>query len=81
MRECTDYAYLFRTLFKDSVKALWEAYGQLFENFKDFKQNFEKITMDPSGHQALVFINNKNSFDESYCGFKAAKVPEFKMVY
>ena len=79
MRECTTFCFMFRTVFKDSVTALYESYGQLFEDFEDFKENFIKVTS--VDHQALVFHNDQNNFDETYCTWIAESAPDFKLKY
>lgn len=78
LRECCNWAVMFRTLNKNSIDAMYAAFGQLFDNRDDFKHALERATRIE--HHALLFHNQQDSFEKSYSTWTADKVKEFQLV-
>lgn len=77
MRECLDWAVMFRTINKPSVEAMCNAFGGLYDTPDEFKSALLKATAVP--HQALLFHNNQDSKEQSYFTFIADEVPDFEL--
>ena len=79
LRDCTTRALMYRTNFKIAMQGLYDAYGQVFEDYDEFKEHFQAATQEQ--YHCLVFENNKDSFEETYYGWKAEEVPDFQLKY
>lgn len=79
LRDCTSRAMMYYTNFKSAVEGLFDAYGQIFPNLEEFKKAFRQMTREK--HQCMVYVNNQDSFDESYFSLIAAPVGDFKLEY
>ena len=78
LRECTTMAFLFNSKGKWTLEALFENFGQLFEDFKSFKAYFQQLTSEK--HTAMLFIQDIDNIDENYLQFKAPSPKEMKHV-
>lgn len=80
LRELTDVAFIFRTRFHNSLKSLYESFGQLLEDQDEFNEMLNLATKEQ--HACLVYMARKETADESYFSYKAPpKDPEFKLRY
>ena len=80
LRECTNLAFIFNTKFKNSLKGLFEAYGQLFDNYDDFVRHFQKITRQK--HHCLIYKADEEDISYNYLDFIAPKdIPEYQLKY
>ena len=71
-------AFLFNSKGKRTLEALFENFGQLFEDFKSFKAYFQQLTSEK--HTAMLFIQDIDNIDENYLQFKAPSPQEMKHV-
>jgi len=80
MREITNFAFIFRTSFKNSLKSLYEAYGQLTNDYDEFVKLFMDITDEE--YCCLMYWNkDRGSKYDSYFKFQAPNPPEYKINY
>lgn len=79
LRDCTSRALMYYTNFKSAVEGLFDAYGQIFPNIDEFKKAYRDMTREK--HQCMVYVNNQDSFDDSYFSLIAAPVEDFKLEY
>jgi len=80
LRECTNVAFIFNSKFKNSLKALYEAYGQLYDDYKEFVEAFHRIT--GKKFTCMVYDSSEDDIDKNYIEFSApAKIPDFKVSY
>ena len=78
LRECTTMAFLFNSKGKRTLEALFENFGQLFDDFKSFKEYYLACTEEK--HTAMLFIQDIDNIDENYLQFKAPSPEEMKHV-
>jgi hypothetical protein len=80
IRECTNYAIIFRPSTDRSIKALFESYGSHFNKLDDFK----KYVIENTGEYQFVFVDVNSQSDEIgkiYRVLKApSKIPYFKLI-
>jgi hypothetical protein len=80
LRECSNVAFIYNSKFKNSIKGLYESYGQLFDNEKEFTAEFQRITKEP--FTCMVYQASINELEDNYISFKAPeKIPEFVLKY
>ena len=78
LRECTTLAFLFNSKGKRTLEALFESFGQLFDNFKEFKEYFLACTKEK--HTAMLYIQDVENKDENYLQYKAPPPNEMQHV-
>lgn len=69
LRELTDIAFIFKTRFKNTRVALYEAFGQMLESQKEFNELLESATEEK--HSCLVYYADKDDPADAYFAFKA----------
>ena len=60
------------------MESIWVNFGQLFENFDHFKQNFLDITKEP--YSAMLYLQENDDLDNNYFTFKAPDMSKFKKI-
>ena len=78
LRECTTMAFLFNSKGKRTLEALFENFGQLFDDFKSFKAYYLACTKEK--YTAMLYIQDIDNKDENYLQFKAPSPKEMKHV-
>ena len=78
LRECTTMAFLFNSKGKRTLEGLFDAYGQLFNNLKEFKEYFLACTKEK--HTAMLYIQDVENKDENYLQFKAPSPKDMDQV-
>ena len=78
LRECTTMAFLFNSKGKRTLEALYENFGQLFENFQDFKDYFLACTSQK--YTAMLYIQDIDNLEDNYLSFTAPSPKEMKHV-
>ena len=68
LRELTDYALIFKSNRHDTLKAIYNEFGTLFETFKEFKEHFFEITREP--FTAMLYDRNLE-LEDNYLKFTA----------
>lgn len=68
VRELTDYAFIFKTRFKNSLVSLYEAFGQMLESQEEFNRLLEEATKEQ--YTALMYDANKETAEEAYTPFR-----------
>jgi hypothetical protein len=79
LREIADYSFMFRTMQKNSIHGLYEAFGQHYDSVDDFKVALMKAT--EQDYHTMCFVNNRNTIQESYKEFVAKPVDKFKLKF
>ena len=81
IRECANYAIMFRQSTKRSIEALYESFGNHFNNYKEFKT----YLTDNTGDYQFIFVDINSQSDklnEIYNILKApSKIPDFKLKF
>jgi hypothetical protein len=70
LRELTDYAFIYKTKFKNTRESLYSAFGQMFDDEKEFYRILDEAVKVQ--HSALVYRANENTVDTAYTAFKAS---------
>jgi len=76
-RQMCNMCFMFRTVYHDTIEGMYKAFGGLCENMDEFQDMFLETTS--LKFQCLLFVNDKNSKEDSYYSYIAPKVPEFKL--
>jgi hypothetical protein len=80
LREITNVAFVFNSKFKSSLKALYEAYGQLFDSYDDFVAEFQRITREK--YHCMVYDSSIETVEDNYIDFVAPEhTPEFQLKF
>lgn len=69
LRETCNYAFMYRSVYQNTVKSLYEAFGGLFDTYEEFKKVLNETTKEK--YNCLLFINGKDDIENSYFKFKA----------
>ena len=69
LREIVNYGIFFNTKRKDTIKAIFEEFGQLFDNFKEFKEFFLNATKEK--YTAIFYDSSIDELEDNYMIFKA----------
>ena len=78
LRECCSICCLFNSKGKRTLEALFENFGQLFDDFKTFKEYYLACTKEK--HTAMLFIQDIDNIDENYLQFRAPSPEQMKSV-
>ena len=79
LRECTTYAILFNSKGDRTLRALYENFGQLFDNYNEFKDYFLACTSEP--YTAMLYIQDIDNKEDNYLQFRApSNMDEFKNI-
>ena len=80
LRECVNISVMFRSVFKNTIIALYECYGQQFEDYNEFVNVYLQVT--GKKYHSLVFLNDKDSKEKAYFDYIAPpNIPEFKIKF
>ena len=80
LRECTNLGLIFNTKFKNSLKGLYEAYGQLFDCYDDFVRHFQTITKQR--YHCMIYKADEEDIEYNYLDFCAPKeIPQYQLKY
>ena len=80
LRECTNVSFIYNSKFKNSIKALYEAYGQLFKNETEFVEKFQSITKER--YTCMIYDASIDELEDNYVSFKAIEnIPNFTLKY
>ena len=78
LRELADYAFIFKTKFKNSRIALYESFGQMLDNQDMFNSYLDKATEQQ--YHCLLYNANTDNKAESYHIYSAdSKQKDFKL--
>ena len=69
LRECTTVALLFNSKGKRTINGLFENFGQLFDNYDDFKNYFLALTKEP--YVAMMYLQDIDDINNNYLYFKS----------
>ena len=78
LRECTTISLMFNSKGKRTLDGLFENFGQLFDNFDDFKKYFLSLTSEK--YVAMMYIQDIDDIDKNYLYFKAPAMDKYKNV-
>ena len=76
LREITTHAFLFNTKTKNTLEALFECFGQLFDNFDEFKNYFFDLTAEQ--YVCMLYSQDVDDIDENYVAFQAPDMSQYK---
>ena len=76
LRELTDYGLFFHTNRHDTIKALYDEFGTMFESYEEFKEHFFKVTEQK--YCAMLYDREKK-LDDNYLCFKAPNLEKLKV--
>ena len=76
LRELTDYGLFFHSNRHDTIKALYEEFGTMFESYDDFKEHFFKVTDEK---YCAMFYDREKKLNDNYLCFKAPNVENIKV--
>jgi hypothetical protein len=80
LREMVNYAFLYNSKQKNSLKGYYEAFGQLFDSYDDFVAKFQAITKQK--YHCMVYNANEDEIENNYLDYVAPeKIPEFQLKY
>jgi len=69
-REIVNHGVFFNSKNRNTIEALYEEFGQLFDNVNDFKEHFFKVTSEP--FTAMLYNQDEDDVDHNYLQFKAS---------
>ena len=80
LRECTTYAFMFNSKGHRTINGLFENFGMLFDNMKEFKKYFLHNTSKK--YTAIRYEQKQNKKERNYCRYKAPDVSgdEYKLI-
>ena len=76
LRECTTIALMFNSKGKRTIEGLFENFGQLFDNYNDFKNYFLSLTKEP--YVAMMYLQDIDEINDNYLHFKAPDMSQKK---
>ena len=78
LREICTHCFAWNSKQMNTMESIWVNFGQLFENFEHFKQNFLDITKEP--YSAMLYLQENDELDDNYFIFKAPDMTKFKKI-
>ena len=77
LRECCTMSVMYNSKGTKTLKALYDNFGQLFENYNDFKDHFLQLTSEP--FVAMLFQQDIDELTENYKYFKSPDMSKYKI--
>ena len=68
LKEVVSYAFMFNTRSFNSLKSLYENFGQLFEHFKDFREHLINTTSQK--YVAMLYIQGEDNIENNYLKYQ-----------
>ena len=78
LRECTTIAILFNSKGDRTLRALYENFGQLFDDYKSFKDYFLNLTSED--FVAMLYLQDIDDINDNYLYFKSPAPEQMKRV-
>ena len=78
MRECIDYGFFFNSKTEQTLKALYESFGQLFGDYKTFRNIFMNNTKEK--FQSILYRAEFDDIDNAYKKFKSPDMSKHKKI-
>ena len=79
LRQCCNICIMYRNVYQDNIKNLYESFGTLMENHDEFTKTFLNVTSIK--YHALMFVNDREDKESSYYDYISEVAPDFKMNY
>lgn len=80
LREMVSYSFLWNTKFKNSLKGYYDAFGQLYDSYDEFVEDFQRITSQK--YTCVIYDANCDSLQDNYIAYTAPEtIPNFKLTY
>ena len=81
MREVCTHAIMFSSKSNNTLVSLYENFGQLFEKFEQFKEEFLKTTKEQ--YHAMLYLQGEDEIDNNYLSYKCPNVSkwDYKLDY
>ena len=81
LREVCTHAFMFNSKAFNTLQSLYENFGQMWENFQQFKDVFLKTTSEP--YTAMLYLQDQDDIRKNYLQFKAPDTSNwnFKLDY
>lgn len=81
LRECASYFFVFNSKFNRTLVGLYEAIGQLFNNYNEFLAMFRRTVRKK--HDCLLYVNREAyTLEDSYWYYRAnEEIPDFEIVF
>lgn len=81
MRNVTNYSMMWPQTLKNSIDAMYNAFGQMFDNLEEFKNALNQCRRNK--YSCLLYINSVEieSKDDAYRIIKAGQFPEFRLLF
>lgn len=77
LRECCTYAFMFGSKQFNTIRSLYENFGQLFDTIEEFKKRFYEVTSEP--FTAMLYLGDEDDVEKNYLRFKAPDVSKLKV--
>lgn len=79
LRQVCNICCMYRNVFQDNIEQLYKAFGGLMEDYDEFKNTFLSITSER--YHSLMFVNDKDSKENTYYDYISDVAPNFKLNY
>jgi NhaP-type Na+/H+ and K+/H+ antiporter len=76
LRENTQYAICFNSKTENTIKSLFQSFGQLFDNYNEFKKHFLNATKE--SYHAMLYIESEEDKAKNYQSIIAANPEQMK---
>lgn len=64
LREQVSYAFIFNTKTKNTIDALYDCFGQLFNSYEEFKQHFLQTSKER--YSCMLYIADRDELEHNY---------------
>src|SRR3990167_2805119 len=79
-RECVNYAFIWNSKFSNTLKSVYESFGQGYPDFNSFKESFDEITSQK--YTCLLFNSDAELLEDQYYAYRApAEIPNFQLKF
>ena len=78
LRECTTVAILFNSKGDRTLRALYENFGQLWDDYNSFKKHFLSLTSEQ--YVAMMYLQDEDDIKNNYLYFKAPDEQQMKHI-
>lgn len=79
LRQCCNVCVMYRNVFHDNIENLYKSVGTLMDSQDEFEKTFLSVTS--TKYHSLMFVNDRESKEESYFDYISEVAPDFKLNY
>jgi hypothetical protein len=78
LKEIASHSICFNSKQLNTIESIWKNFGQLWDNYNEFKENFLDITKEK--FTAMLYLQEVDEIENNYLQWKAPDMTKYKNI-